>query len=345
MNSRIEDLLTNPDFRKYILNPYQGNQIYWTQWIKESSENKVLFEEAKSIITEFYEPLSPEEFQIEAIEFQRKIGITQAEKNDIVSLYETRRPHRNPWFVRVAAAVLLLTALSVAISWLVDQQRNASALESKLASSIIRKEAPKGQKLTITLQDGSTIKLNSESYITYPKEFKEDVREVTLSGEAYFDITPNADWPFIVKSDNVWTKVLGTSFNIYSYPEECCVKVALVEGKVEVTTIDKAAVNLSPSEMASVYNDQKSISVEEFDIEKVTAWKDNRIYFEGATFDEIERKLERWYDVEFVYEIKPDFQDYHGDFTNDPLELVLNGMGENKFKFEMSKDNKKVYIK
>ena len=343
MRSRIEDLLTNPDFRKYILNPYQGDRSYWEHWINESPENKVLFEEAKSIIRQFYEPLSPEEFQIEASAFQRRIGITQAEKNDIVSLYETRRPHQNPWLVRIAASIILLATLAIAINWFVGEQ--TSVPDSELANSIIKKEAPKGQKLTITLQDGSTIKLNSESYITYPREFSEDVREITLSGEAYFDISPNAEWPFVVKANNVWTKVLGTSFNISSYPDECCVKVALVEGKVEVTTIDKATVSLSASEMASVSDDQNSIAIEVFDMEKVTAWKDNRIYFVDATFDEIERTLERWYDVEFIYDAKPDFEGFQGDFTNETLELVLEGMGENKFEFEMSKDNTKVYIK
>ena len=342
MENRIRDLITNPEFRKYILNPSQGDSSYWAQWAGESPENLKSFEEAKAIIKDFYEPLSPEEFQIEAIEFQRRIGVTQSEKNDIISLYETRRPRRNPWFFRIAASIVFLTSLSIAITWFVNKQSAAQNSQAEIADSQITKEAHRGQKLTITLPDGSTAKLNSESTIAYPKVFDEDVREVTITGEVFFDITTNEDWPFIVRSKDVWTKVLGTSFNVSSYPDEQYIRVALVEGKVEVSAKDKAAVSLTPSKMALIHEDEENIIVKDFDIKKETAWKDNIIYFDGATFDEMQRRLERWYNVEFIYNVKPEFEEYEGDFTNESLNEVLEGLSANKFNYTF--DGKKVFI-
>jgi ferric-dicitrate binding protein FerR (iron transport regulator) len=339
MENRIRDLITNPEFRKFILNPSQGDGDYWEGWANEHPENFQAFEEAKSIIKDFYEPLSPEEFQIEAMEFQRRIGITQSEKNDIISLYETRRPKRNPWPFRVAASLTFLLALSLTISWIVSEQ-NLAAVE--VADGQILKEAQRGQKLTITLPDGSTAKLNSESSIEYPSVFDKEVRKVTIIGEVFFDITTNEDWPFIVSSKDVLTKVLGTSFNVSSYSDEEYIKVALVEGTVEVSAKDKAAVSLSPSEMAVIHEDEKEIIIKDFDIRKETAWKDNIIYFDGVTFDEMQRRLERWYNVEFVYDVKPVFEEFEGDFTNETLEVVLKGMSANKFEYKL--DGNKVFI-
>lgn len=81
-----KDLLTDSDFRRYILNPQQGDSKFWDQWKNLSPENHLYFDEAQNIIKEFYEPLSAEEFQIEAIAFKRKIDVTNAEKKDIISL-------------------------------------------------------------------------------------------------------------------------------------------------------------------------------------------------------------------------------------------------------------------
>jgi len=343
MKNNFQDLLTDIEFRKFVLNPRQGDSKYWDVWKNESQENQQLFEETEKLIKDFYEPLSAEEFQTEAIEFKRKIDVTNAEKNDIISLYENRKSKRNSWITRIAASIIIAIVSVFTISYLINysQENTISSIDPTL--NMIQKEAGRGQKLTIMLPDGSKVKLNSESYIIFPEEFRKDVREVTVSGEAFFDITHNKNWPFVVESKNVWTKVLGTSFNVLSYPDENFVDIALVEGIVEVTTLDKASVQLSSSEMARIDKEHTEIIVSEVDIEKVTAWKENRLIFENASFDEIQCRLERWYNVEFVYDKRPVFEGgYTVDVTDERLELVLKGMSENKFKFRF--EGKKVII-
>ena len=92
MNRGLEDLLSNQSFHKYILNPNQGDNEFWKNWIKLNERNQELYNEARRLILDFYEPLTAEEFEEEAICFQRKINVTSTEKNDIIGLYETRRP-------------------------------------------------------------------------------------------------------------------------------------------------------------------------------------------------------------------------------------------------------------
>jgi len=97
---------------------------------------------------------------------------------------------------------------------------------------------PYGRKSTITLSDGSVVWLNSGSYLIYPQEFSRKKREVYLAGEAYFEVTENTDKPFIVTTDDIEIEVLGTTFNVNSYPENKDVETVLVEGSVKVSRSD-----------------------------------------------------------------------------------------------------------
>jgi len=334
MRKGIEDLLTDVNFRQHILNPNNEESDFWKGWIEEDEENAELFEQAKSLIIDFYEPLSEEEYQTEAIKFKRKINVTNADKEGINSLYDQRVKKRNLWPLGVAASLLIIVSFSFFIGW----HFFTTNKQEITARHMIIKKVGKGQKLTITFRDGTRVKLNSESSITYPEDFIGNIREVTLSGEAYFDVAHFDNWPFIVNSKNVQTKVLGTSFNVSSYPENNWVKVALVEGKVEVSVNKSEPINLTPQKMAKINNE--SIEVVDFDILKITAWKDNNIIFEKASFDEVQSKLERWYNVKFIFEKKPVFDGgYTGEFVDLSLEAVLYGMSSDKFNYEI-KGNK-----
>jgi len=334
MNKGVEELLTNDRFRRFVLNPNQGDSDYWQNWKKEQIENIDFFEQAKSIFIDFYEPLSSEEFQTEAIAFKRKIDITNADKNDIISLYDQRRAKRNPCFLRIAASFLVVVSIAFIANSYFSNLKEQEVSNNDATKNIIIKEVGKGQKLTITFQDGTRVKLNSESFITYPEKFSDTFREVTLSGEAYFDVAHFDNWPFIVKSRNVKIKVLGTSFNVSSYPEKSCVKVALVEGEIEVMGENQNSVILHNQELAKVK--KESIEVIDFNIKKITAWKNNEIVFERATFAEVQSTLERWYNVRFIFEQQPVFEGgYTGEFTDLSLELVLKGMSMDNFSFRI----------
>ena len=341
MNMRIEDLVTDISFLQHVLNPNFKENGHWTEWAKSSEENALLYEEARSVILNFYHPLSQEEYQEAAMDFKKKIDLTPADKYDILKLYDQRREKRNKWFWYAAASVVLFMSLFLFLKWRNEQIRKQKVANSEPTQKFIKKEVGKGQKLTITFQDGTRVKLNSESHIIFPETFSRKKRVVTLSGEAFFEVSHYDNWPFIVKTKNVQTIVLGTAFNISSYPEDPFVKIALVEGSVSIKTENQKPVNLTPDKMAKINTD--GISVTAIDIPKVTAWKDNKIVFDRASFDEVQTTLERWYNVKFIYRNKPVFKGgYTGEFKNLSLDALLKGMSSGKFNYRI--DGKTVYI-
>ena len=131
------------------------------------------------------------------------------------------------------AASLALFIFAYTYFFTMELSRSSEPIE------LVTKTTSKGQKATITLPDGSVLKLNSESSITYPKQFNKNVREVSLNGEAFFEVAGNPKKPFIVSSEGLRTKVLGTSFNINAYKDFSEIAVTVVTGRVEVSGKDK----------------------------------------------------------------------------------------------------------
>lgn len=340
MHKTLEDLITDLSFRRHILNPNQADVANWKEWKNESEINESIYNEAKEIITGFYMPLDADEYEEETLKFRRRVNITPTEKNNITSLYGYQK-QKNPGLRYAAAIIVLITASVILYNFLFQAEDVSDQQESKIIN-IIKKEAGKGQKLTITFPDGSVVKLNSESQITYPEQFSGDFRKVELIGEAYFDIAHHENWPFIVKSENTEIRVLGTSFNVTAYPEEET-RVALVHGSVQVTTNVHSPITLQPMEMLTIMDEAQKVEVTPFDIRKTTAWKDNVIIFEKASFKEVQYALERWYNVKFHYEKAPIFKGgYTGEFNEQSLENVLKGMSSNKFRFRI--EGKDIYI-
>ncbi|HEU5148770.1 MAG TPA: FecR domain-containing protein [Chryseosolibacter sp.] len=171
---------------------------------------------------------------------------------------------------------------------------------SHTAAPLITSSAPKGQKSLITLADGSRIFLNSASSVSYPETFDSDKREITLTGEAFFEIARDERRPFIVRSADIVTRVLGTSFNIKSFEGEAST-VTVATGRVEVevasTSEDlKTRVVLAPGEQA-VYDAADGLNAQKVDPFPAMAWKSQTLYFDNNTLEEVAAHLERWYNV------------------------------------------------
>lgn len=210
-----------------------------------------------------------------------------------------------------------------------------------------------GQQKTIVLTDGTKVKLNSGSTLTYPKTFASDRREVTLKGEAFFSVTKNPDAPFIIHSGDVTTKVLGTEFNVSAYPESGEVQVAVVSGKVKVNAnvkegAEKNSVCLNPSEMVTFEKKERELSVTSFDIRDQIGWKDGILYFEKSDFTSAIRKLERWYGIKIQLPAdsgkltETDWR-FSGKFKDKDLAYILNVMSyPNRFSYTI--ENKKVNL-
>ena len=214
--------------------------------------------------------------------------------------------------------------------------------------STIEKSTPKGAKSTITLKDGSTVVLNSESTISYSSNFGDSIREITLVGEAFFEVTKNPNKPFIVKSSNVTTTALGTSFNISSYPECRNVTVSLATGKVKVNQFhaDSQATSyfLIPGEQIKYQKSTQSFLKSRNKDDEAFLWKDGILSFNQAALPQITQKLERWYGVKIEVAILPkSLVDYDGIFNNQSMSNVLKAMSFSlNFDYTIEEKNVKI---
>lgn len=165
---------------------------------------------------------------------------------------------------------------------------------------------PRGGEFKLVLPDGSHVWLNAASTLRFPSQFNGAIREVELTGEAYFEIAANASAPFLVKTPTTRIEVLGTNFNVNAYAEESAVRTTLVQGSVRVK--DNAgtlpALTLRSSGQQANTTEQGNI-LKQVDAQTVVAWKDGMFSFEKASVTDIMRQLSRWYNVEVIYEGQP----------------------------------------
>lgn len=159
---------------------------------------------------------------------------------------------------------------------------------------------PKGGEYRLCLSDGTVVYLNSESRLKYPAGFTGERREVELEGEAYFEVAPDKEHPFLVNTGELCVRVLGTGFNVLAYREENVSEVTLVHGAVVVGEAGKET-NLKPDEQFILDKSTGKTSVQQVDANKICAWKSGMLYFEGMALEELVIKLSRWFDVQFFF--------------------------------------------
>ena len=171
-------------------------------------------------------------------------------------------------------------------------------------------KTPRAGEYQLILSDGTKVRLNSETELRYPLKFNGNTREVELiTGEAYFEVESNPEKPFIVKSKDVDTRVLGTHFNVSAYPKED-LNITLLEGKVSLNNKrSKEELLLAPGENANLKKNDSHISIAKVDVKKQVSWIDGYFYFEKERLENILTKLERWYDFKVFYQ-NPKVKDY-----------------------------------
>ncbi|MCB6972177.1 MULTISPECIES: FecR family protein [Butyricimonas] len=158
---------------------------------------------------------------------------------------------------------------------------------------------PRGGEFTLTLSDGTKVWLNSDSQLTYPVNFTDSTREVTISGEAYFSVN-HSDVPFIVKTDRGNITVLGTEFNVNNYPGNRETTTTLVNGRIAYIAPDGEKFILTPDQQIVIKQDgQKEIKI--VDSRYSTSWKNGMFLFQEMRLEDIMNQLERWYDIHVFY--------------------------------------------
>jgi len=210
---------------------------------------------------------------------------------------------------------------------------------------------PHGKRFQIELSDGTTVHLNAGSSLRYPIKFlKNQERRVFLNGEGFFDVTEDKDRSFIVSASDIDVTVLGTEFNVTTYPEEKYIQTVLVEGSVSLSNSEKGkdlkkeVYRLEPGYKADWNVGKAEIMIEPVDTSIYTDWMEGKLVLKNLSFKNIVKRLERHYDIKIEnnYEILND-QIFTASFDLETIEDVLDSFND-AIKFNYVIDNKTIII-
>ncbi len=247
-----------------------------------------------------------------------------------------------PIWYTIAASIILAIGIHTVWHLYLKPTKNI-----QIPSSCYLKFAtPKGQKAKITLSDGTVIQLNTDSHLQYPAKFTGSERIVYLEGEAFFKVTKDTAHPFIIYTDQTRTTVLGTSFNLKARKGETSTTLTVQEGKVKFSgkkTPVKSA-EVFTINQSGVFNSDKLQRTNNVVLQNDLAWKDERLVFDNALFDNIIPDLERWYNIEITIK-KKELTNYRytGSFKNPSLHMLLKSMGT-AMNFNYTINERKVMI-
>ena len=260
------------------------------QWLKESEENALLYEQLKEQWLAYREnppPSSSKEV------FHRLIYRITEEEN--------QSARKLPFFnlvqswSRIAATVTVIAILSGLAYFIVNNKILTSG------TGIVEQVNPKGVQTKIQLSDGSVVWLNADSKLVYPKTFEGNTREIHLTGEAFFEVARLPEKPFIIHlPQGPQVKVLGTSFNVKAFQEDDVVETSVITGKVAfIQTVEQknTTVLIDPNHKATYSKSTGQIVKKQVDSHEDMAWTQGKLVFRATPLEEIARTLERTYGI------------------------------------------------
>ncbi|MDD2951621.1 MAG: DUF4974 domain-containing protein [Parabacteroides sp.] len=223
-------------------------------------------------------------------------------------------------YMKYAAAVLLGIVVSLSTLYFTNKESSSIVGNYKLVTS-------KGEKSYLRLPDGTKVWLNSCTTLEYAENYGHSNRDIYLDGEAYFEVAKNKELPFVVKTNGIDVKALGTAFNISAYMEDSQLTTTLFNGKVAVQpTLNRQEVLLEPNQVAVYYKSRNKIEVMPYNKKQFAQWRGGFLSFEMMYLQDITKLLERNYNVVFHYEnqgIKK--LKFSGSFrNNEDLSEILN---------------------
>ena len=275
---------------------------------------------------------------------------TPEEEEFIIAEEETkRRPVFTLRRILWAGGVAAMLVLGLFVFGVFNKSNN----KKPVAQDVITK---RGSKTKMTLPDGTQVWLNSDSRISY--NFDKCSREVELTGEAFFDVARDETCPFIIHTNTIDLKVLGTAFNVRSYADEENTETSLIHGSVEITLLkspDHKKIILKPNEKLIVRNEVEAndkdndlaktneplltlskIRFKKDSLAMETLWTQNTLAFDGDKLEEVAKRIERWYDVKVTFEDESiRSESFTANFEDKDLQTVLEAIREAGYKCKL----------
>ncbi len=349
-----EDFLQDPSFCDYCLGNNEQAVKFWEEWIYLNPENKSVLQQAKELYGLLNGNHTASQFMHDRELFIEKmnehLSLSGFIQRDNLNAPERKSPPLRKlrlYAAAAAAAVLLFVFLTPAIKTVLSPSSPSSPY-------VYGEDSKAGERKSFQLADGTKVMLNAGSTIKVSKNFNVSSREILLEGEAFFDVTHNAQKPFIIHTASMDVKVLGTAFNIKAYPTDKTTETSLLRGSIEVTVKNDPGkvVILHPNEKiilpnyaqdnAAATSPRKTpaspMAKEKYKISGLTyfpmdsslvevSWTDNKLVFDSESFEDIGTRLERWYNVSIRFE-NPDVRQYRftGVFDKKTIIQVLDAL-------------------
>ncbi len=289
-------------------NASPGEKQFLEQWIKESEENKAFYTEIKML----WDQSAGSTVTFEANTGKAWDKVAKATGIAGETKMRSIRTSSKNLFLRAAAVFVVLVGLGLVIYNL------------NSTPSIIQYSSNATEIIEIQLPDGSTVWLNKNSQLSYAKNFEGQTRELNLSGEAYFEVTKDANKPFIIHTGSLYTKVLGTSFNVQAYDSSLPVEVSVNSGTVELGMTDKnkhVILEKGSKGIASPEGEFLKTSIEN---ENFIAWKTKSIVFSDVTLAIVFETIEHYFNIEVQADGAIMNCHFTGSFSDPDLHSLMN---------------------
>lgn len=344
-----QDFLTNPEFVQWVKTPTKQLDDYWTKWIKANPDQLPTLKLAREFLMRIqYEEIRAAEGTKEEILTGLLKVPSRKSETSVVKAYPLPHPKKkvNYYTLSQLHRIAAILIMGLALGWLLSlgEISPTAPIEAEQIALLTKSTLP-GEKLQLTLKDGSKVWMNAATEIQFPEKFDSLERRIALNGEAYFEVAKDSLRPFIVETNGLSTTALGTSFNITT-KNEGQIHISLLTGKVKVSsTSDQEDVYLDPGkELRYSTNDQKQ-QVRTFDLRQVMGWKEGNLLFHDATLLSVVKQLEEWYGVKIQIENGERIHwKYSAEYKNQTLEDVLNSISYIQ-QFEYTLAGKQVKFK
>lgn len=280
------------------------------------------------------------------------MGTEPIEKeNQIVSVPATDIPAGTNGAVLTLAngkVIVLDTAANGTLDQKVMKSGEAIFFESSAAGQPVQYNTlttPRARQQQLVLPDGSRIWLNAESSVKFPTAFTGKKREIEITGEAYFEISPDKTKPFVVKVQQSFVEVLGTHFNVMAYNAEAYLETTLLEGLVTFNSSQQQLI-LKPGQQSKLSANRTLQLVKDADVTTVMAWKNGLQSFRQKDMGAILRQIQRWYDVEVEYAGNiPSEITFTGDIPREvTLSQLLSALESKQVHFILDAPSRKLHV-
>jgi len=278
---RLEDFIADPSFRKWVLDPSPDDDLFWRMFLMLYPQKEEEIAVSRKVLHETHQHFSSRSLSME----EKKTLL-----NQIHFSLSSSQKNSNPLHLKIAASIIILISLSIMGWWIMNKASTQEMITFTQDSQ------------RFWLPDSSCVILNENSKLTYSAKWESDQsREVWLEGEGFFDIrrSSEAGQKFIVHTQDLSIKVLGTKFNVNSRTEET--HVVLQEGKIELNfppTLRQYDLIMNPGEMVSYASNHHTYSRKHVNANVYTSWKDGVLLLEKITLEDASYLIEDNFDIQ-----------------------------------------------